>query len=115
MPEKSQNDAELPVIFDRSVLVGHTMEDGPLQQEVLDLFAAQLRTLIARLGEGRIPAEEAKFMAHSLRGAAAAVGALRIQELAENWQENPSQLTGIKARLSLAAEEFLALLEQKTL
>ncbi len=112
---ESKREAIVPVAFDVAALERHTMGDLQLQREVLGLFSAQLQSLNARLAEEQIPAAEAKFLAHSLRGAAASVGALRIQDLAEKWQENPGTTNSLKAELALTSAEFLAASGQKTL
>ena len=69
--------------FDRSILVHHTMEDAALAGEVLALFEAQLK----RLEELDWAGLDLKFEMHTLRGAAAAVGALQLEALASQWQE----------------------------
>jgi HPt (histidine-containing phosphotransfer) domain-containing protein len=64
-----------------------TMDDKALQREVLGLFLDQLAETRATLLAKPLSAQERKFLAHNLRGAAAAVGAEQIEELARSWEK----------------------------
>jgi HPt (histidine-containing phosphotransfer) domain-containing protein len=94
--------------FDREVLARHTLEDAKLQREVLGLFFSQLAKLRARLEQGPVPDEEAKIMAHTLLGAARAVGAKRIEAIAAQWQHAPAWSQQLKLEIGRAMQEFLA-------
>jgi HPt (histidine-containing phosphotransfer) domain-containing protein len=94
--------------FDREVLARHTMEDAKLQREVLDLFSSQLAKLRARLEQGPVPEGEARVMAHTLLGAARAVGARRIEAIAARWQQGPAWSQQLKLEFGRAMQEFLA-------
>lgn len=68
-------------VFDRRGLEYNTMQDQKLAEEVLGLFLIQLPSTLAELEGARTPAQW-KFAAHALKGAAAAVGAQKLQNLA---------------------------------
>ncbi len=70
------------VVFDHAQFQSTTMHDSALQDEILGLFNDQLKTFGDKLMLGQISAEDCKFMGHTLRGSAAAVGALEIEGLA---------------------------------
>lgn len=84
------------------------MEDADLQREVIGLFVDQVDETCARLGEGSISADDRKFLGHNLRGAAAAVGALHIEELAKSWENVSYDLAVLRALLQQAKDAFLA-------
>ncbi len=94
--------------FDRDRFVMSTMDDADLQREVLGLFIEQVDETCARLTEGTIPAEDRKFLGHNLRGAAAAVGALHIEELAKSWESVSYDLAVLRELLQQAKATFLA-------
>lgn len=68
-------------VFDRLGLEHNTMHDQRLAAEVLGLFLAQLPATITLLDEASTAADW-KFAAHTLKGAAAAVGAQKLHNLA---------------------------------
>lgn len=68
-------------VFDRLGLEHNTMHDHRLAVEVLGLFLAQLPATLRLLDEAASVAEW-KFAAHTLKGACAAVGAQKLQNLA---------------------------------
>ncbi len=94
--------------FDREALAQHTMQDAQLQREVLDLFFSQLAKVRALIEQGPIPADEAKLMAHTLIGAASAVGAKQIEAIASRWHKNPEWSEGLRLEIGRAVQEFLA-------
>ena len=94
--------------FDRDRFVMSTMDDADLQREVVGLFVNQVDDTCARLGEGSISAEDRKFLGHNLRGAAAAVGALHIEELAKSWENVSYDLAVLRELLQQAKDAFLA-------
>ncbi len=84
-----------PPVFDRTVLMQHTMDDAALATEVLTLFEAQLQRL-EHLDWEKL---DLAFEMHTLRGAAAAVGASQLQQIAENWKDNGGFETAVKAAI----------------
>ena len=94
--------------FDRDRFVMSTMDDADLQREVVELFVDQVDQTCARLAEGSILAEDRKFLGHNLRGAAAAVGALHIEELAKSWESVSYDLAVLRELLQQAKTAFLA-------
>jgi hypothetical protein len=86
-------------VFDRAVLAHQTMDDGALAGEILGLFLAQ----IDRLDRADWTHLELAFEMHSLRGAAAVMGAHQIVHLAEHWKK---QGTGLERKLKLAFSQF---------
>ena len=87
--------SEAPVIFDRGILLRNTMDDLGLATEVLALFEAQLQRL-ELLDWDKLNVE---FEMHTLRGAAAAVGARQLQHIAESWKMNGNFETAVKAAI----------------
>ena len=78
--EQFSDTSELELaVFDRSILMHHTMDDAALATEVLALFEAQLQRL-ERLDWATL---DLPFEMHTLRGAAAAVGATQLQHIAD--------------------------------
>lgn len=73
-------------IFDRKHFSTYTMGDAMLEREIVGLFMAQLHEVSARLNQVLTP-QEWIFMAHTLRGSAAAVGAFVLLDLAVNWED----------------------------
>ncbi len=90
-----------PAVFDRNILMHHAMGDASLATEVLALFEAQLSRL-----EGLDWTHlDLAFEMHTLRGAAAAVGAIQLQDIAERWRAGGS---GFEATLTAAIKSFRA-------
>ncbi len=81
---ESAPDAPGILVFDRDALLTRMLGDESAAREVAATFAVdvgrQHETLALALSEGR--AEDARRAAHTLKGAAANVGALELQELA---------------------------------
>lgn len=102
----------LPAL-DHEVLTRHTMHDPKLQKEILHLFSAQLATIRARVAQGPIPVPEAKMMAHTLLGAATAIGASKIAAIASKWHQTPRSSPQLRLELGRAMQEFL--LEAQTI
>ena len=94
-------------VFDRALFARNTMQDEILQKEILELFFNQLATIRARVEQGPISAEESKFLAHTLRGAAAAVGAKKIETIAGKWEAKSSTSAKLRLEISRAAVEFI--------
>ena len=85
-------------VFDRSILMHHTMDDAGLATEVLALFEAPLRRL-EQLDWAKL---DLPFEMHTLRGAAAAVGAIQLQHMADRSNQNVGQFeTEVKAAIKM--------------
>lgn len=67
-------------LLDRAHLDVQTFGDADLAREVLGLFAGQCRRLLPALAEAERPADERADLAHTLKGAALGVGAMRVAE-----------------------------------
>ena len=68
--------------IDRDALDAQTGGDADLAREVLGLFVGECRRLLPSLTDPSLPAPGRADVAHTLRGAAAGLGALRVQRLA---------------------------------
>jgi HPt (histidine-containing phosphotransfer) domain-containing protein len=68
--------------IDHSVLDAQTGGDADLAREVLGLFAEQCRRLLPPLVDPASPAAARADAAHTLKGSAAGIGALKVQALA---------------------------------
>lgn len=68
--------------IDRAYLARFTLGNTDLEREVLGLFAGQAPSYLDRLASARSP-QDWRDAAHTLKGSAAAVGALHVAELAE--------------------------------
>ena len=75
-------------VFDRAVLAHHTMDDLALADEIMKLFLEQL----TQLETAEWSSLDLAFQMHTLRGAAAAVGANQLQSLAEAWADYGNDL-----------------------
>lgn len=94
-----------PLVFDRARLAIYTFGSPDVEREVLQLFVGQVAVTLDQV----LAAEQASdwtFMAHTLKGAAASVGALQIETLTRAWE-----LTGlpISADLRQAAHGELTI------
>lgn len=89
-------------------LARQTLGDRVLEQEVLQLFLSQLRTLSDQLGKA-LPAERQR-LAHSLKGSARSVGAFAIATCAERIEAEPADRSLLKqlGRLIEDARSFVA-------
>ena len=67
-------------LLDRAHLDAQTFGDADLAREVLSLFEDQCRRLLPALAAASRPAEERADLAHTLKGAALGVGAMRVAE-----------------------------------
>lgn len=84
-------------ILDLVHLARQTFGDRELERELLALFEQQCRRLLPVLA-GTGPATERSDAAHTLKGAARAVGAWRLAAIADNLE---SALAGSPASLAL--------------
>jgi HPt (histidine-containing phosphotransfer) domain-containing protein len=94
------------VVFDRVRFAHSTMDDIDLQREVIGLFRVQVRETKERIRLDKISTEDRKFLSHNLRGAAAAVGALQIEELAKTWENVSFDAVVLEALLDQAETAF---------
>jgi len=68
-------------VLDRAHLSRYTMENPELEREIIGLFLRQLPNTLAMLREAQNLADW-KLAAHTLKGSAAAIGAMEINRLA---------------------------------
>jgi HPt (histidine-containing phosphotransfer) domain-containing protein len=94
------------MVFDRVRFAHSTMDDFDLQREVIGLFRIQVAETKERIKLGSISAEDRKFLSHNLRGAAAAVGAVQIEELAKTWENVSFDSAVLEALLDQAESAF---------
>ncbi|AIQ90114.1 MULTISPECIES: Hpt domain-containing protein [Methylobacterium] len=69
--------------IDPAELDAQTGGDAELAREVLDLFAGQCRSILPRLADPAVPRDARADLAHTLKGSAAGVGAVRVRALAD--------------------------------
>ncbi|CAO4176632.1 Hpt domain-containing protein [Methylorubrum populi] len=69
---------EAAPLLDQAHLHAQTFGDTALAREVLSLFEDQCRRLMPPLSEESRPAQERADLAHTLKGAALGVGAMRV-------------------------------------
>jgi hypothetical protein len=98
--EQPSAEVQTHLVFDRDRFEANTMHDVSLQREILGLFLAQLDQMRARLVEGPVSIEDSRFLGHTLRGAAAAVGAVEFEAIGLNWE-----------KLALSGEDLITVLE----
>lgn len=94
-------------VFDRVRFAQSTMDDIALQCEVIGLFRAQVAETKERIKLGSISSHDRKFLSHNLRGAAAAIGALQIEELAKTWENVSFDASVLEALLDQAETAFI--------
>lgn len=105
--------ASSPEVFDRAHLAHYTMNNAELEREIIELFLAQLPVTIDLVHEAESH-EEWRLATHTLKGAAAAVGACRLKSVAVALESlSPNADAAVKALqfavLAEAAAEFEAL------
>ena len=101
-----------PQSFDRLSLAQNTMEDESLQREIIALFISQIVAVRARLEQGPLKPDEARFMGHTLLGAAAAVGAEEISTLALDWNRLALDHQALRLAFAKAASRFMEQVER---
>ena len=99
-------------VLDLVHLARQTFGDRDLEREVLALFEAQCRRLLPILA-GAAAQGERSNAAHTLKGAARAVGAWRLAAVADEFEDAlaadaPRQLEDLLARLERAMRETQA-------
>jgi len=83
-----------PMPLDLSYLRSMTLGDARLEREVLELFKAQTRDLVAQLAPR--PSNSAE-LAHTLKGSARAIGAFEVGEAAYALESGLDQPATFKA------------------
>ena len=68
-------------VFDRAHLAHYTLNDEALEREILGLFLTQLDATVEMIGNAATAAEW-RLWTHTLKGAAAAIGAWRLRSVA---------------------------------
>jgi HPt (histidine-containing phosphotransfer) domain-containing protein len=91
---------KLPALNSQQFIMS-TMGERSLQLEVIALFIAQLTTV-----RNRDPQSDAKFPAHTLRGAALAIGAEEIATIAGLWEDRVLSQLQLDEILRLAEARF---------
>lgn len=109
-PEQLEPCAPAAEVFDREFLAHYTMDSAELEREIIGLFLAQLPVTIEMIEQAGTPAEW-KLASHTLKGAAAAIGAGRLRAIAVELELLPvGAATDVRAvqfaALAKAADEF---------
>lgn len=76
------------VVFDRTLLNDYSMQNQDLATEILNLFLVQLPVMLEALAAAATQTDW-NFATHTLKGSAAVVGALRLQQLAAELEAMP--------------------------
>ena len=95
--------AVVEAAIDLSYLARFTLGNASLEREVLELFAAQAPLYLARLRTAATPADW-QLAAHTIKGAAAAVGARHLQRFAELAERVDAAAADRKAERASALE-----------
>lgn len=90
--------------FDEIHFERQTFGDPGLQEEIIQLFLAQLEEA-RKAFAAPMTSTAWRFLTHTLKGAAASVGALRIAELAARWELSGTPLDGAARGMVLAQFE----------
>jgi HPt (histidine-containing phosphotransfer) domain-containing protein len=85
LKQKPAAEATQPVDLDVAFLNQNTFGDKGLRREIISLFQTQLNDVDAALYKP-LDRQSWRYMAHTLKGAASAVGAAHIAVLAEQWE-----------------------------
>lgn len=91
-------------VFDEVHFVRQTFGDPDLQQEIIELFFAQINDA-KRTFTSPMTTTAWRFLTHTLKGAASSIGALRIAQLAGTWELSGSPQD--PARRQAIVEQFL--------
>ncbi|MBU1212629.1 MAG: Hpt domain-containing protein [Alphaproteobacteria bacterium] len=86
LPERA-GEAE-PAILDLAHLRRYTLDDMPLQREILGLFRDQVLETVAKLRASCDDKPAWAMAAHTLKGSARCVGAFRLGRAAERAERN---------------------------
>jgi HPt (histidine-containing phosphotransfer) domain-containing protein len=104
------------VVFDREHLARYTMDSPALEREIVDLFVAQLPSILDSLFTAKSKADW-RFATHTLKGSAEAIGASRIGAIARKLEattcfEQEAKRKKLLAGLIEATREFNSLARQ---
>ena len=91
-------------ILDRGHFEANTMYDVALQREILEIFLIQVDEMRNRLISEDVSVPDIKFLGHTLRGAAAAIGAAEFEALGKKLEKRGGDPHRF-AKLMLAAEK----------
>lgn len=94
-------------LLDRAYLARFTLGNAELEREVLGLFADQAPQYLARM-QSAASQQDWREAAHTLKGSAAAVGAVKVAKLAEGIERITPPEAG-SARQDLCADLAQAL------
>ncbi|MFT3987575.1 Hpt domain-containing protein [Aestuariivirga sp.] len=105
----SAGDAE---VLNRAHLAHYTLDNAELEREIVALFLEQLPVTIAAM-ENAKTATDWKMAAHTVKGSAAAVGATRINAIADELEAHAANRRSSTAQALMmdmqeAAEQFRA-------
>jgi HPt (histidine-containing phosphotransfer) domain-containing protein len=97
-------------VFDRPHLARYTMDSAELEREIIALFLIQLPATIGMI-DTAASAADWKLATHTLKGAAAAIGAWKINRLAAALEAMPFAAGGMfpqpeRSQLDAAIAEF---------
>ncbi len=100
------------MVLDVAFLDANTFGDKILRAEIISLFLAQLEAVQARM---QMPLDEKSwaYLTHTLKGAAAAVGAQQLASMADDWGHCPHPAT-LSARHGLEADVKRSIMDFKT-
>jgi len=93
---------EAPVI-DRAHLSRMTAGAGQLERELLVLFDTQCAVLMQRMAE--VPPPARATLAHTLKGSALGIGAMRVAQAAAAVENGEQPQTAALLRLNAAVQE----------
>lgn len=82
LPTEGADCMDARPVIDRAYLARFTLGNAALEREVLQLFAGQVPGYVAALADAR-SVQAWREAAHTLKGSAAAVGAVHVSRLAE--------------------------------
>jgi HPt (histidine-containing phosphotransfer) domain-containing protein len=114
--QESERLAAPSEVFDRAHLARYTMDSAELEREIIELFLVQLPATVDMIEEAKTAAEW-KLATHTLKGAAAAIGAWRIHTAASGLEDVKVDAGArVKRRhmsaLDAAVTEFRAVVRQ---
>ena len=96
---------QLPALNTQHFIMS-TMGERQLQLEVIALFLNQLNSV-----QSQSTAADSTFIAHTLRGAALAIGAEEIAEISELWEEKTISRVVFGQFIQQATERFKAAID----
>jgi hypothetical protein len=114
--DETQDSSQNCIALDVAYLNQTTFGDIALRTEILGLFRAQVKAVRTQL---LLPVDKKAwgYLTHTLKGAAAAVGAGQLAALADTWGSNAPPKTqtmrlACEAQLSLALAQFNRIADQ---